>query len=110
MSRAYRIHTEQYKAAACRLVTHEGYRPGRAAASLGISESTLLYWLRLRGLAAQPANKEGTTARGDAAAPPDPDAKALQIQVRDLETKVRRLEMEKEILKKATAYFANQHL
>ena len=82
--------------------------PGQseAAKSLGMPESTLVYWLRPRGPADQRLQVSGdTTARGDAAAA---DPKALQIQVRELEAKVRRLEMEKEILKKATAFFANQ--
>ncbi len=101
----YQQHTEQYKEAACRLVTQEGYSPNKAAASLGIPESTLIYWLRLRGVAAQPADQEGSPARGDAAAR---DKKALEIKVKELEDKVKRLEMEKDILKKATAFFAKE--
>ena len=105
----YQFHTPQYKEAACRLVTKEGYTPAKAAKSLGIPESTLVYWLRPRGPADQHIESQGEpTARGDAAAGDSPDSKALQIQVRELEAKVRRLEMEKEILKKATAFFANQ--
>ena len=38
------------------------------------------------------------------------DSRVLQIQVRDLQAQVKRLEMEKEILKKATAYFAKESL
>jgi len=102
----YQFHTAQYKEAACRLVTQEGYSPRKAAESLGIPESTLVYWLRPRGPADQRTGVPGEpTARGDAAAG---DPKALAIQVRELEARIRRLEMEKEILKKATAYFANQ--
>ena len=103
----YQHHTEQYKEAACRLVTQEGYTPRRAAESLGIPESTLVYWLRLRGMAGKPGDSEATPARGGAAAADPPDPKAMAIQSRELEAKVRRLEMEKEILKKATAYFAS---
>jgi transposase len=105
----YQYHTAQYKEAACRLVTQEGYSPRKAAASLGIPESTLVYWLRPRGPLGQPLDKQGEpTARGDAATGDSADPKALQIQIRELEAKVRRLEMEKEILKKATAFFASQ--
>jgi len=102
----YQFHTAQYKEAACRLVTQEGYSPRKAAESLGIPESTLVYWLRPRGPADQRLENKGEPpARGNAAAG---DPKALEIRIRELEAKVRRLEMEKEILKKATAFFANQ--
>jgi transposase len=100
-----RQYTEEYRQAACRLVTNEGYTYRAAAESLGIPEGTLVYWLRRRRTADQPHELEGTSAGGDAAAA---DPKALQVQIRDLQAKVRRLEMEKEILKKATAFFASQ--
>jgi transposase len=107
---ARREYTQQFREQACRLVRQEGYSVAQAARSLGLCENTLRYWLRPRGPADQPLKEPGgTTARGDAAAADLPDPKALQIQVRELEAKVRRLEMEKEILKKATAYFANLH-
>src|SRR3954468_625526 len=99
-------YSKQFREQACRLVIEEGYKPSKAAKSLGMPESTLVYWLRSRGRADQRTEEQGgTTARGNAGVVADP--KALQIQVRELEAKIRRLEMEKEILKKATAYFAN---
>ena len=107
---ARKEYTRQFREQACRLVQVEGYSAAQAAKSLGIREGTLRYWLRPRGPADQPHNQQGgTTARGDAAAADPPDPKAMAIQIRELEALVRRLEMEKEILKKATAYFANQH-
>ena len=107
---ARKEYTREFREQACRLVKEEGYSVSRAAKSLGTCENTLRYWLRPRGPADQPLEQQrGTTARGDAAAADPPDPKALQIQVRELEAKVRRLEMEKEILKKATAYFATLH-
>jgi len=98
--------TEEFRQQACRLVTHEKYSVREAAKSLGIGVNTLIYWLRRRRPADQPHPPEGTTAAGDAALG---DPKALAIKVRELEAKVRRLEMEKDILKKATAFFATQH-
>ena len=97
--------TEEFREQACRLVTHEKYSVREAAKSLGICVNTLIYWLRRRRPADQPHRPEGTSAGGDAAAG---DPKALAIQVRDLQAKVRRLEMEKDILKKATAFFARE--
>lgn len=104
---ARKEYSRQFREEACRLVSQQGYSPAQAAKSLGMCENTLRYWLRPRGPADQPHKEQGgTTARGDAAAA---DPKALQIQVRELEARIRRLEMEKEILKKATAYFATLH-
>jgi len=102
-----KTYAKQFREQACRLVKEEGYTAARAAKSLGIPETTLLYWLRSRGPADQhPEAQGGPAARGNAAAG---DPKAMAIQIRELEAKVRRLEMEKEILKKATAYFASQN-
>ena len=104
---ARKTYSKQFREQACRLVKEEGYSAAQAAKSLGIHPNTVLYWLRPRGPADQPHEEQGgTTARGDAAAA---DPKAMAIQIRELEAKVRRLEMEKEILKKATAYFATLH-
>src|SRR5881394_3014387 len=99
-------YSKQFREQACRLVREQGYKPAKAAKSLGMPESTLVYWLRSRGPADQRTLVQGEPpARGNAAAA---DPKAMTIQIRELEAKIRRLEMEKEILKKATAYFANQ--
>ena len=104
---ARKRYTQEFREQACRLVTVEGYGMSEAAKSLGIHPNTLWNWLHPRGPADQPLEKQGEpAARGDAAAD---DPKALRAQVRDLQSKVRRLEMEKEILKKATAYFATLH-
>jgi len=104
---ARKRYTQEFREQACRLVTGEGYTTAEAAKSLGIHANTLWNWLHPRGPADQPLSSQGEPpARGDAAAD---DPKALQAQVRELQSKVRRLEMEKEILKKATAYFATLH-
>jgi len=94
-----------FKEEACRLARQEGYNPASAAKSLGIPEATLVYWLRRRRLADQPLPAGGMPVGGDAAGA---DPRAQAIQIRELQAKVRRLEMEKEILKKATAFFASQ--
>lgn len=108
---AHQKKSKQFREQACRLVNEEGYTAAEAARSLGIAAHSLRYWLRSRGPADQPrANQGDPPARGNAAAGGPPDPRALQIQVRELEARIRRLEMEKDILKKATAYFASHHL
>jgi transposase len=94
-------YTRQFKEQAMRLVTAEGYEPTRAARELGMPFSTLLLWLKKAGW---------RRPEPDGAAALSQDPQVLATQVRELRRQVSRLEMEKDILKKATAYFASQNL
>jgi transposase len=80
------------------LVRVQGQDVMGTARELGIPTSTLALWLRKAGWvrgAEQPS------------APLPEDSMALKLRVAELERQVKRLEVEKEILKKATAYFAS---
>ena len=92
-------YTKEFKDEACGLVTDKGYSQGRAAAELGLGRYTLRDWLRERRNRARVVTDP---APGD-------DPEALRLQVRELQRQVLRLETEKEILKKATAFFASQN-
>lgn len=94
----YRRYTKEYKEQAMDLVRVHGTDPAKAARDLGMPASTLRKWLDESGWVSRPQPGE--------ALPDDP--KALKVRVAELERQVRRLEMEKEILKKATAYFASE--
>ena len=96
---AKRIYSQQFKEEACKLVIQQGYSPTRAAKELGVSPMTLEYWLKKRG-------------HGKASQPSEPqsdDPVVLKARIRELERTLARAQMEKEILKKATAYFASQN-
>jgi transposase len=95
---AYRRYARELKDQACRLVTDDDYEPARAARQLGIPEMTLRSWLAARHW------------KGPRAMPDSDDPKVLKARIRELEAQLRRAEMEREILKKATAYFASPHL
>ena len=95
-----RHYTRQFRQQAMKLVTDQGYTVGRAACELGIPDKTLDRWLK----------KTGWTREPIVQVPSSEDPRVLSIQVRELQKQVKRLEMEKEILKKATAYFASPHL
>jgi transposase len=94
----HQAYTKQFKQEAMRLVTAEGYEPTRAARELGMPFSTLMLWLKKAGW--RKPLEDG---------PVSEDPKVLAAEVLELRRRVRRLEMEKDILKKATAYFANQN-
>ena len=98
VSRSYKSYTEQFKEQAMDLVRVQGLDPAKAARDLGIPTSTLFVWLK----------KDGWVKRAEQPSPPLPeDPHTLKVRIADLERQVRRLEKEKEILKKATAYFAS---
>jgi transposase len=94
---ARRHYTADFKAAAAKLVTEQGYGNLEAAKSLGVPPSTMQHWVRRHG---------GAGAK--APAPPPDDPAALKAELGRLREEVRRLTMEREILKKATAFFASE--
>jgi transposase len=100
MSRDY---TSEFKDQAIKLVTEKGYNPSKASRELGIPDQTLLQWLKKSGWKRKPVQPQLP------ASCLSEDPRVLQIQVRELQAQIKRLEMEKEILKKATVYFASQN-
>lgn len=98
MSRGGKSYTRQFKEQAMDLVRVQGLNPTHAARELAIPIQTLNVWLRKAGWV-KPTERE---------VPLPEDPAALKVRVAELEQQVKRLQMEKEILKKATAYFAGQ--
>jgi len=90
-----RHYTAEFKADAVRLLEEEGYGLSEVSRRLGVDRSCLTRWRReLRG--------EGQPQAG-AASDRDKDG-----ELRRLREEVRKLRMEREILKKAAAFFANE--
>ncbi len=86
---------EEFKQDAIRLVVSEEYSFKAAAAAVGVSEQTLRHWHAR--LAPKPAEC-GEDATLD----------ELREEIKRLRRELRRAELEREILKKATAYFAKE--
>jgi transposase len=92
----HRPYTRPFREQAVKLVTEQTQEPTRVARELGMPHSTLLVWLHKAGW--RKPEPEG---------PLSEDRAVLATQVKELRRQVKRLEMEKDILKKATAYFAS---
>jgi transposase-like protein len=99
MIKKHRSYTKEFRQQAMDLVRVQGYLVWHAARELGIPGSTLEQWLKKAGWSRP--DKEAESQPSDPA--------ALKVQVAALQKQVKRLEMEKEILKKATAFFASQN-
>src|SRR3954469_16916083 len=84
---------KEFKVAAVKLVTEKRYTPKEAALSLGVKPSTLQYWVKIYG---QGPLREAETME------------TLRMKNKQLEAENQRLKLEREILKKATAFFASQ--
>jgi transposase len=96
---ANKRYTRTFREQAMKLVTDQDYGVATAARELGIPESTLTIWLK----------KAGWQKHVQGESPVSDDPKALATEVLELRRRVKRLEMEKDILKKATAFFASQN-
>jgi transposase len=96
MASTRRTYTPEFKAEAVKLVTEQGYSVAEAARSLGIHETLLRSW------------KQALEAQGDQAFPGNGRLPAVEEELRRLRTENKRLLMEREILKKATAFFARE--
>ena len=93
----------QFQDEACKLVTEQGYTQQKAADELGVTKDSIKEWLKKRGLSRPVQIVEPDYANSN-------DPKLLKARIQELEKRLRRAETEKEILKKATAYFASQNL
>ena len=91
---ARRSFTLEFKTSAARLVREQGYSVAQAAQSLGVDPRSIRDWVAK--LAPQP---QPTPAAADA---------ELRQEVERLRAENKRLLMEREILKKATAFFARE--
>jgi transposase len=88
-------YSKEFKHDAVRLVTEQGYSIAEAARNLGLNYNMLGRWKR--------ESKEREDAfRGNGKLTPD------QLELRRLQAENRQLRMEREILKKATAFFAKE--
>jgi transposase len=96
----YRRYDKAFREQALKLVTEQGREPTGVARDLGMPTSTLFKWLKEAGWT-QPLEED------QAAALPD-DVAVLKARVLELQRQVKSLETDREILKKATAFFANQ--
>ena len=96
MARPRRTYTAEFKTEAVQLVTEQGYSVAEAARSLGIHETLLRSW------------KQALEAKGPDAFPGQGKLPAIEEELRRLRAENKRLLAERDILKKATAFFANE--
>jgi len=90
-----RLHTKEFKEEAVKLVKEQGYPVAEAAMNLGVSPGVLGRWKR------EVEKSEGRAS--------DPSSiVSLQAELERLRKKNKRLEMEREILKKAATFFARE--
>jgi transposase len=88
-----RKYSREFKVSAVKLVNEQGYSIVDAAKSLGIDPANVRNWLEKYGPEAQPA--------------PSTEA-SLRAEVRRLRRENAELVIERDILKKAAAYFARE--
>jgi transposase len=96
-TRLRRTFTPQFKKDAVRLVTEEGKSLTEVSAHLGIARSLLQYWKQQLARKSAP---EAFPGRGRLT--------SQAQKVRDLEKKLHDVTQERDILKKALAYFADE--
>lgn len=95
VKREKRTFSEQFKKDAVNLVVIEGYSFAAAARAVNISAKSLREWHQKFAPVPKACGDDATVAE-------------LQAELRQLRKQLRQAELEREILKKATAYFAKE--
>lgn len=90
-----RTFTQEFKEAAVRLVSQEGYSVKAAAKAVGVGEQSRRQWQVKLSLKPPICGDDATVEQ-------------LSVESRRLQRLLRQTELEREILKKATAYFAKE--
>ena len=96
MAKPRRNFTREFKVEAVRRITAEGKGLPEVARELGLGESLLRGW------------KVALTAEGEQAFPGKGNPTAAEEELHRLRAENQRLRMERDILKKATAFFARE--
>lgn len=96
MARRRRTYTAEFKAEAVKLITEQGYSVAEASRSLDVGETLLRSW------------KAALQEKGADAFPGNGRLPAHEEELRRLRAENKRLLLEREILKKATAFFARE--
>jgi transposase len=96
MTREKRSYTPEFKMDAVRLVTEQGYKTSEAARNLGIHASVLNRWKQ------QMASDNKTAFPGKGRLTPEKE------ELQRLRKENQQLKMERDILKKAAAFFAKE--
>lgn len=91
-----RQYTEEFREDAVKLVTEQGYKISEAARNLGINDNMLRRWIK--------KHTDSAVSAASIDQPLSDDRK----RIRELEKEVKQLKMEREILKKATAFFVKE--
>ena len=98
MAKKRRVYTREFKVEAVKLITEKGYSVSEAARSLGLGQTLLRSWkLKLK-------------QEGDQSFPGHGKQSPFEEEIRQLRAENKRLQMERDILKKATAFFAKEAL
>ena len=90
----HRRYSPEFKRSAVALVAEQKRSVDQAAESLGVSKNTLLYWIKAH------RRKHGALNAGE-----ETD---LRKQLKELQRENERLKLERDILKKAAAFFARE--
>lgn len=90
-----RKYTREFKVSAVKLVNEQGYTIADAARSLGVDPNSVRGWI------AKYSSEAGMVPKGDG---------ALAAEIQRLRKENARLTMERDILKKAAAFFAKEQM
>ena len=93
--RRRRNYTDEFKEEAVKLVTEQGYSIAEAARNLGLNANLLGRWKKEAELPGDDSKSSGNQA-------------AMQAELKRLRKENKQLKMEREILKKAAAFFAKE--
>ena len=99
MAKTRRSFSREFKVEAVKLVTEKGQSIAEAARSLGIHENQLRTWKK---------DLEKESKGEQQAFPGHGNRPALEDEIHRLKAENRRLQMERDLLKKATALFARE--
>jgi transposase len=89
-------YTKEFKLDAVSLVLEQNHTQAEASKNLGINPNALGRWIK------EFQSDDGQAFRGNGKLTPE------QEEIRKLKAQVKRLEMEREIIKKATVFFAKE--